>query len=205
MSALADDWEDNDSDDWEAVADDLDAVNINDNDKQGLDGDNSKASNPEEVQLNTDEIFAKLKEKLVVDSHNLCKALGVATGVKVRTSKGANEHKVLFLVETLKVLAENLESADLQAVKKIVEAKVKVYKAQQKAIEDRKKKEEEDKLKKAAPTKKKKKKKKKKKRVYSVYEDEDDPDLWDGLDETSELYHEALTHKSSRNFGKGDW
>ena len=59
--------------------------------------------------------------------------------------------------------------------------------------------------KKAAPTKKKKKKKKKKKRVYSVYEDEDDPDLWDGLDETSELYHEALTHKSSRNFGKGDW
>ena len=90
MSALADDWEDNDSDDWEAVADDLDAVNINDNDKQGLDGDNSKASNTEEVQLSTDEIFAKLKEQLVVDSHNLCKALGVATGVKVRTSKGAN-------------------------------------------------------------------------------------------------------------------
>ena len=52
MSALADDWEDNDSDDWEAVADDLDAVNINDNDKQGLDGDNSKASNTEEVQPN---------------------------------------------------------------------------------------------------------------------------------------------------------
>ena len=189
--SLADDWEDNDSDDWEAVADDLDAVNINDDDKQGLAGDHSKASKPEEVQLSTDEIFARLKEKLVVDSHNLCKALGVATGVKVRTSKSANE--------------QNLESADLQAVKKIVEAKVKVYKAQQKAIEDRKKKEEEDKLKKAAPAKKKKKKKKKKKRVYSVYEDEDDPDLWDGLDETSELYHEALTHKSSRNFGKGDW
>ena len=90
----------------------------------------------------------------------MCKALGVATGVKVRTSKGANEHKVLFLVETLKVLAENLESADLQAVKKIVEAKVKVYKAQQKAIEDRKKKEEEDKLKKAAQRKRRRKRRK---------------------------------------------
>ena len=30
MAALADDWEDSDNDDWEAVADDLDNVNIND-------------------------------------------------------------------------------------------------------------------------------------------------------------------------------
>ena len=210
MSALADDWEDSDNDDWEAVADDLDDVNINE-DSNNNNNDNNNINNneknsSEEVVMSTDEIFADLKEKLVIDSHNMCRAVGVATGVKLRTSKAENENKLIFLVETLKILGPQMKLEELEALKKITSAKVKVYKAQKKAEEDRQKKAEEEKLKKEnPPAKKKKKKKKKKKRVYSVYEDEDDPDLWDGLDESSEQYHEALTHKSSRNFGKGDW
>ena len=197
MSALADDWEDSDNDDWEAVADDLDNVNINEDSTN-----NSDKKQEAEAVLTTDEIFAELREKLVVDSPNLCRGLGVATGVKLRTSNAESDKILVFLVETLKILGPHLKYEDVELLKKLTSAKVKIWKAKKQAEEDRKKKAEELKKKgEEAPAKKKKKKKKKKKRVYSVYEDEDDPDLWDGLDESSERYHEALTHKSSKNFG----
>ena len=41
MSALADDWEDSDNDDWEAVADDLDDVNINEESNNNNNNDNN--------------------------------------------------------------------------------------------------------------------------------------------------------------------
>merc|ERR1711991_743684 len=108
----------------------------------------------EEVVMSTDEIFADLKEKLVIDSHNMCRAVGVATGVKLRTSKAENENKLIFLVETLKILGPQMKLEELEVLKKITSAKVKVYNAQKKAEEDRQKK-------KKPPGKKKKKKKKK--------------------------------------------
>merc|ERR1712139_511013 len=137
MSALADDWEDSDNDDWEAVADDLDDVNINE-DSNNNNNDNNNINNNEKNS----------SEKVVIDSHNMCRAVGVATGVKLRTSKAENENKLIFLVETLKILGPQMKLEELEALKKLTSAKVKVYNAQKKAEEDRQKKAEEEKLKK---------------------------------------------------------
>ena len=45
----------------------------------------------------------------------------------------------------------------------------------------------------------------KKKKVYSKYEDEGDPVLWNDTDEYAESFMEATTFKAGRNFGKGWW
>ena len=173
-------------DDWEALLDD---------DEEGED---EAAKAPAVL---TPEESLKSIESLKIESVKLSRALGVAIGLKMKSENISPEITTSLILEVLESVGDKLTIGQLESLKTLLRnRKINYNSAKQAAAIMEKKKAAA-----AEVTKKKKKKKKKKKsQVYSAYDDEDDPELWGGLDETSERYMDSYTHKSSRNYGK-DW
>jgi len=176
---------DDDDDDWEAFVDaDEDA------DKEAV----------EPAGLSVEEMLNKLDEALVIDTVVLSRASAVAAAVKIGSSNASKECIFAFMHKIIKLLGENILLDDLDRLKNLTGKRIT-------AFTDHKQAAERAAAAKDAPAgakKKKKKKKKKKSQVFSNF-DESGDENWDALDEHQEAFVGAMTHKSSKNWSKGDW
>ena len=176
---------DDDDDDWEALVD-------------GDDGADKVIV--ESAGLSVEEMLNKLDEALVIDTVPLSRAAAVAAAVKIGSSNASKECIFAFMHKIIKLLGENILLDDLDRLKNLTGKRIA-------AFTDHKLAAERAAAAKDAPAiekKKKKKKKKKKSQVYSNF-DESGDETWNDLDDQQEAFVGAMTHKSSKNWSKGDW